>query len=129
MIVAEKLQQMTKVETRCTTLGHIQRGGGPTPSDRLLATRFGVRAVELIAAGRLGLMVALRDGVIVDAPLAEAVEMQKLVDPEGELVQVARALGHLGGRPVAIGRRLFCKTRFLAGYLGGPGRGRRLGPP
>ena len=93
MIVAEKLQMITKVETRCTVLGHIQRGGGPTPSDRLLATRFGVRAVELIAAGRLGLMVALRDGVIVDAPLAEAVEMQKLVDPEGELVQVARALG------------------------------------
>ena len=52
-----------------------------------------MRAVELIAAGRMGLMVALRDGQIVDAPLAEAVEMQKFVDPDGELVQVARAMG------------------------------------
>jgi len=91
--VADALAEATGRETRCTVLGHLQRGGTPTPFDRLLATRFGVRAVECIAAGRLGAMVALRGPAVIDVPLAEAVAAPKRVPPDGELVRAARELG------------------------------------
>ncbi|MDR7555188.1 MAG: ATP-dependent 6-phosphofructokinase [Armatimonadota bacterium] len=91
--VAAQLAEATGRETRSLVLGHLQRGGSPTPFDRLLATRFGVRAVECIAAGRLGVMVALRGTEIVDVPLAEAIATPKRVPPDGQLVRTAKALG------------------------------------
>jgi 6-phosphofructokinase 1 len=91
--VTNALADATGRETRCTVLGHLQRGGIPTPFDRLLATRFGVLAVECVAEERLGRMVALRGTTVVDVPIAEAVAEPKRVPPGGELVRAARELG------------------------------------
>ena len=76
-----------------TVLGHIQRGGSPSPFDRILSTRFGVAAVELIARGEFGKMVALRGSRIVTVDITEAVGQMKTVDPQGELVLMARSIG------------------------------------
>ena len=65
-------RRRTGFETRVTILGHVQRGGTPVAFDRVLATRFGVAAMEAVAAGRFGVMVALRGTAIVEVPLAEA---------------------------------------------------------
>ena len=70
-----------------------QRGGSPTPADRLLSARFGVAAVEMAARGEFGQMAALRGGAIVQVPLTEACAKMKTVDPQGELVHVARSIG------------------------------------
>jgi len=80
-------------EVRVSVLGHIQRGGSPSPFDRVLATRFGVSAVDLIARGDFGKMVALRAGSIVGVDMARAIGHLKSVRPEGELVRTARAIG------------------------------------
>jgi 6-phosphofructokinase 1 len=91
--VADALAEGTGRETRCTVLGHLQRGGSPTPFDRLLATRFGVRAVECAAAGAHGRMVALRGPDVIDIPMAEGIAEPKRVRPDGALVRTARELG------------------------------------
>ncbi len=91
--VANALDEMTGRETRCTVLGHLQRGGSPTPFDRLLATRFGVRAVECVMEGRQGQMVALRGPEVVALPIGETIARPKRVPPDGELVRTARELG------------------------------------
>jgi phosphofructokinase-like protein len=80
-------------EVRVTVLGHIQRGGSPSPFDRILSTRFGAAAVELIARGEFGKMVCLRDGEINSVEIAAAVGQMKTVDPNGELVHTAKAIG------------------------------------
>jgi ATP-dependent phosphofructokinase / diphosphate-dependent phosphofructokinase len=80
-------------EVRISVLGHIQRGGTPSPFDRILATRFGVAAVDLIAAGGFGMMVALHGDSIVSVDVAHAIGHLKSVDPQGELVRMARAIG------------------------------------
>src|SRR5436190_5966316 len=80
-------------EVRVSVLGHIQRGGTPTPFDRILGTRFGVAAVELIAKGDFGKMVCLRNESIQAVDIREAIGKSKTVDPNGELVQMARAIG------------------------------------
>jgi 6-phosphofructokinase 1 len=80
-------------EVRISVLGHIQRGGSPSPFDRILATRFGVAAVDLIASGGFGMMVALRGESIVSVDLAHAIGHLKSVDPQGEMVRTARAIG------------------------------------
>jgi len=80
-------------EVRVSVLGHIQRGGSPSPFDRILATRFGVAAVELIAQGGFGKMVCLRNERIESVSISEAVGHLKTVDPQGELVCTARAIG------------------------------------
>ncbi len=77
-----EIEQRTGFETRMTILGHVQRGGTPTAYDRVLATRFGVAAVDAIAAGRNGSMVALRGTAIEEVPIAEALREPKLLDPE-----------------------------------------------
>jgi 6-phosphofructokinase 1 len=81
-LVAEQLEKLTGFETRVTILGHIQRGGTPTAFDRVLATRFGIAAIEAVHDGDFGQMVALRAGDIIRVPLAEAVTELKTVDPE-----------------------------------------------
>jgi len=95
--VGEAIRQ-TGMDVRVTVLGHLQRGGSPTPFDRLLATRFGVAAVNLIAAGKFGQMVSLRSPQIVSVPLEEAIKGRKMVDPDGEIVRSAEAIGVSFGR-------------------------------
>ena len=77
----KEIEARTGYESRMTILGHVQRGGTPTAYDRVLATRFGVRAVEAVDEGRFGTMVALRGTDIVLADLGEAVAEPKLLDP------------------------------------------------
>ena len=84
---------LTGAETRVTVLGHVQRGGQPTSNDRLIASAFGVHAVDLIAAGQFDRMVAWQNRCVVDVPLAVAIERPKRVDPAGTLVRTARGLG------------------------------------
>lgn len=91
--IGDAIGRCSQKEVRVTVLGHLQRGGTPSPFDRILSTRFGVAAVELIAHGCFGHMVCLRDGQIGNVPIAEAVGVMKVVDPEGELVRTARAVG------------------------------------
>jgi 6-phosphofructokinase 1 len=81
-ILAEEIEARTGFETRVTILGHIQRGGTPTAFDRVLATRFGIAAIEAVHDGAYDQMVALRADRIVRVPLAEAVTELKTVDPE-----------------------------------------------
>jgi len=84
---------LTGAETRVTVLGHVQRGGQPTSNDRLIASAFGVHAVDLIAAGKFDRMVAWQNRCVVDVPLAVAIERPKCVDLAGTLVRTARGLG------------------------------------
>ena len=91
--LAEQLEQETPHEVRVTVLGHLQRGGSPSPYDRLLATRFGTAAVRLVAEGSFGMMVASRGAAIEPVPLSEATGAVKVVPPDGDLVQTARAMG------------------------------------
>jgi 6-phosphofructokinase 1 len=77
-----EIESRTGYETRVTILGHVQRGGTPTAYDRVLASRFGVAAIEAAHAGRFGTMVALRGTAIELVPLSEALREPKLLDPE-----------------------------------------------
>lgn len=96
--LAQQIEQATEYEVRTTVLGHIQRGGSPCAFDRELATRFGVKAVELIAEGKFGHVAGLENGHLVSRPLEKAVKKLKLVDPAGELVRAAKGVGiELGG--------------------------------
>ena len=87
------IREYTKKEVRVTVLGHVQRGGSPSPFDRILSTRFGVRAVDLVALGEFGRMVCLRAGKIESVPIADAIGVLKRVDPLGDHVHAARAIG------------------------------------
>ena len=87
--LAGAIEERTGYETRVTVLGHVQRGGPPTPRDRVLATRYGVKAADLVHEGRFGRMAALHGDEIVDVALADAVAERKRV-PES-WYQVARA--------------------------------------
>jgi 6-phosphofructokinase 1 len=80
-ILAPEIEQRTGFETRVTILGHIQRGGTPTAFDRVLATRFGVAAIDAVHDGAFGQMVALRADEIVRVPLEDALKELKTVDP------------------------------------------------
>ena len=91
--LADHLEQATPHEIRVTVLGHLQRGGSPSPFDRLLATRFGRAAVRLVAEGAFGTMVACNGDKIESVLLTEAVGRVKTVPPDGDLVQTAKALG------------------------------------
>ncbi|MFA5116072.1 MAG: 6-phosphofructokinase [Candidatus Omnitrophota bacterium] len=86
--LGEEIEKRTGYETRVSVLGHIQRGGTPTAFDRMLGTRFGVKAVELIKAKKFGRMVALSGNKIIDVPIEEAVKELKLVDME--LYEIAK---------------------------------------
>jgi 6-phosphofructokinase 1 len=78
----KEIEARTGYETRVTVLGHIQRGGSPTAHDRVLATRFGIKAAEMVEAGQFGRMAAARGDQILDVPLAEGVEERKMVPKE-----------------------------------------------
>ena len=87
--LASEIEERTGYETRVTVLGHVQRGGSPTPRDRVLATRFGLKAADLVHEGRFGRMAALHGDEIVDVALEEATRELKRVPPQWH--EVARA--------------------------------------
>ena len=91
--IADELKAITGHEIRVTIPGHYQRGGAPCPADRLLTSRFGVAAAQLIREKKYGYMVALQDDKIVPVPLKEVAGKLKTVPPDGEVVRAARALG------------------------------------
>ena len=92
-LIGNAIAASSNKEVRVSVLGHIQRGGSPTPFDRILATRFGVAAVDLIAQGGFGKMVCLRNERIEAVDIAQAVGQMKMVDPNGQLVQTAKSIG------------------------------------
>ena len=96
--VSDKIALCANFETRTAVLGHMQRGGTPTTFDRILATRFGVEAVNHIALGHFGQMVCLKGNAIVAKKIKQAIKQINRVDPEGQLVKTAEALGITMGR-------------------------------
>jgi len=91
--IASLIEEYTGIETRETILGYIQRGGTPTPMDRVLATSFGGYAAELIAKEKYGQMVTMRDNQITSVPLSETAGRLKVITSDNHLVQRARNLG------------------------------------
>lgn len=91
--LADEICHRSGAETRVTVLGHIQRGGTPSPLERLIAAAFGVAAVDLIAEGQYDQMVTWQKRQVVSVPIAEAIAQYRAVDPNGTLVKTARGLG------------------------------------
>ena len=91
--LAARIGDIAKAETRVTVLGHVQRGGIPTPTDRVLASAFGVHAVDLIAQGKFDRMVAWQNRRVIDVPIEAAIASYVMVDPGDPLVHTARGLG------------------------------------
>jgi 6-phosphofructokinase 1 len=92
-VVAARVEKDTGQESRVCVLGHLQRGGSPTPFDRVLCSMFGAHAIELIAAADYGKMVAWQSDGVIGIPLTEAIGKLKTVRRDGHIIQTARALG------------------------------------
>jgi 6-phosphofructokinase 1 len=92
-LVAKKIEENTQRETRVTVLGHLQRGGSPTPFDRILSTKFGAFAIDLAARGKFGRMVALKGSNVKNVKIEDAISKQKLVQPDNQAVFAAKAVG------------------------------------
>ncbi len=92
-LVAQRIQEETKLETRVTVLGHLQRGGSPSAFDRILGTKFGAYALIAASRGEFGCMVSLRGRDVVTVKLEDAIRRQRLVPPESQLVVAARSVG------------------------------------
>ena len=91
--LGNRLAEVIDAEIRVTALGHVQRGGTPDARDRLMASAFGVRAVDLIAEGRFDRMVAWQNRRLVDVPIDEAIAAYQTVDVIGPVIETARGLG------------------------------------
>lgn len=91
--IGSMLREMLHKEVRVTVLGHVQRGGSPTPFDRILGTRFGVAATDLVANQNFGRMVCLKAGKMESVSLDEALEKMKFIDPNCEIIHAARSVG------------------------------------
>ncbi|MFA4982300.1 MAG: ATP-dependent 6-phosphofructokinase [Candidatus Omnitrophota bacterium] len=92
-VIAEKLEKMTGLEARTVVMGHLLRGGSPTPFDRVLATELGSTAVDMIVNKEFGHIMGYRGGTIMSVPLEEVARGPRLVPLDHRLVQTARALG------------------------------------
>ena len=92
-VVARKIEDNTGRETRVTVLGHLQRGGSPTPFDRILSTKFGVEAIELAAQKKFGRMAALKGAEIKNVKIEDAISRQKLVKQDTQALIAAKAIG------------------------------------
>lgn len=98
--LSDRIAERVKAEVRVTVLGHVQRGGQPSMQDRLLASSFGVHAVDLVAKGKFSRMVAWQDRGVIDVPIAKVVIGARSVDPSGAIVHTARGLGiYVGEHP------------------------------
>ena len=93
MKLARRLEELTGLESRVTSLGHLQRGGSPTPTDRLLATRLGTTCAELVADGVYNVMVAVRGDECVPVPLEEVAGRCRTVPPDHPWIRSARLVG------------------------------------
>ena len=91
--VAHELEEATGLESRVTVLGYLQRGGTPSPSDRILASRFGAAAAHFMARGEFGKLLAIQNGVITGVPLSEIEGKVKYVPLDDPLIKTARGLG------------------------------------
>lgn len=91
--IATKLEKLTHLETRVTVLGYLQRGGEPSPSDRILTTRLGVEAVNMVAQGNYNKMAGIRNNVLYPIDLSDVAYKSKYVPVDGELVRIARNMG------------------------------------
>jgi len=87
------IEKATKLDARATVLGHIQRGGSPTPADRVLATQFGHHALEILMKGAQGQLVVQQNGRLSEVPIQSVAGKQRLVTPDDPLVLTARAVG------------------------------------
>ena len=92
-VVADNIEKNTGKETRVTVLGHLQRGGSPTPYDRILSTKFGAFAIKLAAEKKFGKMVALKGNEIVAVDIVDAISKQKLVKQDNQAMLAAKAVG------------------------------------
>ena len=92
-LLGPKLEKALGIETRVTTLGHVQRGGIPTPTDRLLATALGITAAQLIADGKYGVMVGVKGVEMVPVPLEKVAGKKKTVPLDHPMIRTARAIG------------------------------------
>src|SRR5207249_1932076 len=91
--VAKTISRRLGIETRVTVLGHLQRGGVPTPFDRILATRFGTHAAELLAQGKYNCMVCLKGSAVTEVPMDKVAGKLKMVPPDHPLIHAARHVG------------------------------------
>ncbi len=91
--ISKQIQERTNLETRETILGYVQRGGTPSPADRVLATRYGAYAAQLIHEKKFGTMVCINQNEITSVPLEEVGGKTKLIDPDDRLVSKARNMG------------------------------------
>jgi 6-phosphofructokinase 1 len=89
-VLAQEIEKRTGFETRSVVLGHIQRGGSPSAFDRVLATRYGLGAIDMVHRGEWGNMAALRGNHIISIPLLDAISTNRKVDPE--LIEVANGI-------------------------------------
>jgi 6-phosphofructokinase 1 len=113
--LAEQITERIGAETRVTVLGHVQRGGIPSPLDRLLATAFGVEAVDLIAAGQYDYMVSWQNRQVVHVPIADAIAEYRAISPADTLVKTARGMGIcLGDQPLTASHAVDCAQTVLA---------------
>jgi 6-phosphofructokinase 1 len=92
-LVGRRIQEETGLETRVAVLGHVQRGGSPTPFDRILATKFGAMALQLASEEKFGRMVSLRGSEVVSVPIKEAILKVRTVPLDSQLITTARAVG------------------------------------
>lgn len=97
--LAHLIHEQTGIDARATVLGHLQRGGAPNAEDRILAARFGVRAVELVAAGEMGHVVGTAKGRLTTIPYAKVQDRRRVVDLGSDAVRTAEGMGISLGRP------------------------------
>ena len=91
--IAKQIEQMTGFEARVCVPGHMQRGGTPVPYDRVLSTRIGAHAADMIKNNEFGKLVVVKNNVITDIPLAESAGKLKYVDPQSDIVKEAKLIG------------------------------------
>lgn len=92
-VIASQIENETDIECRVTIIGHLQRGGTPTPFDRLLGTQFAVKAIELVTKKQFRQMVAYKGGEMVPVPLENVAGKQRLVPKDSPFLDAARAVG------------------------------------
>ena len=92
-IIANQIEEETKIECRVTILGHLQRGGTPTPFDRILATQFSVKAMELVEQKKFNHMVAYQGGQLIAVPIEKVMGKQRTVPMDCALIQAALSIG------------------------------------
>ncbi len=92
-VLCHQISERTDLECRATILGHVQRGGRPTPHDRVLATQFGCHAVKLVTGGEHNRMVAMQRGQLTSVPIAEVADRQRMVAGDHPLLAAGRATG------------------------------------